>query len=120
MPESAVMAIHDAQIAEHGGLNGVRDLTVIQSALARPINLWNYESPDAAALAAAYAFGLAKNHGFIDGNKRVAFVVADTFLDMNGYEFLPEEKEIVRVMLAVAAGEMSEDALAAWFRLGPK
>ena len=115
------MAIHDHQLAEHGGPRGIRDLSVIQSALARPINLWNYdespERPDVATLAAAYAYGLARNHGFIDGNKRVAFVVAAAFLDMNGHELdTDDEKEIVRVMLAVAAGEMSEAELGEWFR----
>jgi death on curing protein len=116
IPESAVMAIHEAQIAEHGGLNGTRDRGVIQSAIARPANIWHYESQDIAVLAAAYAYGLSKNHGFIDGNKRVAFVVAKTFLILNGYDLDADDAEIVRVMLAVADGTIAETALAEWIR----
>ncbi len=108
------MAIHEAQIAEHGGLNGTRDRGIIQSAIARPANIWHYESQDIAFLAAAYAYGLSKNHGFIDGNKRVAFVVAKTFLILNGYDLDADDAEIVRVMLAVADGTMPETALAEW------
>lgn len=116
VPARAVLAMHDQQIAEHGGLSGVRDLTIIQSALARPQNLLAYGSPDAADLAAAYAYGLARNHGFIDGNKRIGFLVAVTFLDVNGYEFVGPEEEVIRTMLAVASGEMTEVSLAEWFR----
>ncbi len=116
IPEKAVLAIHDQQISEHGGLSGVRDLAVIQSALARPQNLLAYGSPDAADLAAAYAYGLTRNHGFIDGNKRIGFLVAVTFLDVNGYDFVAGEADVVRMMLAVASGEMTEAALAEWFR----
>lgn len=116
VPEKAVLAMHDQQISEHGGLSGVRELTLVQSALARPQNLLAYGSPDAAELAAAYAYGLERSHGFIDGNKRIGFLVAVTFLDVNGYDFVDSEEEVVRTMLAVASGEMSEDALAEWFR----
>jgi len=116
VPEKAVMAMHDEQIAEHGGLSGGRDLTVIQSALARPVNLLAYGSPDAADLAAAYAYGLTRNHGFIDGNKRIGFLVAVTFLDVNGYEFVAGEEDVVRTMVSVASGEMTEASLAEWFR----
>jgi death-on-curing protein len=116
IPESAVLAIHDQQIATHGGLNGTRDRGVIQSALARPAHIWHYESQDIAVLAAAYAYGLSKNHGFNDGNKRVAFVVAKTFLILNGHDLDADDAEIVRVMLAVADGTMAEAALAEWIR----
>jgi death-on-curing protein len=111
-----VLAIHDQQIATHGGLNGTRDRGVIQSALARPAHIWHYESQDIAVLAAAYAYGLSKNHGFNDGNKRVAFVVAKTFLILNGHDLDADDAEIVRVMLAVADGTMAEAALAEWIR----
>ena len=116
VPESVVMAIHDQQIAEHGGRDGVRDAAVIHSALARPQNLLAYGNPDLAALAAAYAFGLSRNHGFVDGNKRVAFVVAETFLNLNGVNLTATDEEVVTTMLAVAAGKMTEEALAEWFR----
>jgi death-on-curing protein len=115
--EQVVLAIHDAQIAEHGGGVGVRDLSLVQSALGRPQNLAAYGSPDAADLAAAYAFGIARNHGFVDGNKRTAFVVAVVFLLDHGYELTASDAEAVTVMLAVASGEMDEGALAVWLRL---
>ncbi|HEV2134119.1 MAG TPA: type II toxin-antitoxin system death-on-curing family toxin [Terracidiphilus sp.] len=116
IPIDAVLAIHDEQISEHGGIRGVRDLAVIDSALARPRNLVAYGKPDAAALAAAYAFGLCKNHGFLDGNKRTAYVVAETFLDLNGYAMGASDEEVVSTMLAVASGVMPEAELAKWFR----
>lgn len=116
VPIEAVLAIHDEQISEHGGIRGVRDLAVIDSALARPRNLVAYGKPDAAALAAAYAFGLCKNHGFLDGNKRTAYVVAETFLDLNGYAVEASDEEVVSTMLAVASGVMAEAQLAKWFR----
>ena len=94
----------------------MRDAALIDSALARPRNLIVYGKPDAAALAAAYAFGLCKNHGFIDGNKRTAYVVAETFLDLNGYAMAASDEEVVSAMLAVASGVMPETRLAKWFR----
>jgi death-on-curing protein len=112
----AVLAIHDEQVAEHGGIRGVRDLAVIESALARPLNLVAYGDPDAASLAAAYAFGLCSNHGFLDGNKRTAYVVAETFLDLNGYTMEASDEAVVNSMMAVASGVMSEETLANWFR----
>jgi death on curing protein len=112
----AVLAIHDEQIAEHGGMRGVRDLAVIDSALARPRNLAAYGKPDAAALAAAYAFGLCNNHGFLDGNKRTAYVVAETFLDLNGYAVDATDEAVVTTMLAVASGAASEEQLVQWFQ----
>ena len=116
VPLEAVLAIHDEQISEHGGIGGVRDLTMVDSALARPRNLVVYGKPDAAALSAAYAFGLCNNHGFLDGNKRTAYVVADAFLDLNGYAMEVSDDEVVNTMLAVASGVMLEDQLANWFR----
>lgn len=112
----AVLAIHDEQVAEHGGIRGVRDLTVVDSALARPRNLMAYGNPDAASLAASYAFGLCSNHGFLDGNKRTAYVIAETFLDLNGYAMAASDQAVVNTMMAVASGVMSEEQLANWFR----
>jgi death-on-curing protein len=113
---SVVYAIHDQQLADHGGGDGVRDKGGIESALARPQNASFYREPDAADLAAAYAFGLARNHGFVDGNKRTAWVVARLFLADNGYELKFDQFEAIRAMEGVAAGEVSEEALAEWFR----
>jgi death-on-curing protein len=109
-------AVHDRQIAEHGGLDGVRDASAIQSALARPQNLVAYSNPDAADLAAAYAFGLVKNNGFADGNKRTAWVIARLFLADNGHRLKFEKHEAVRLVEAVAGGTCSEKELADWFR----
>ncbi len=116
IPLDAVLAIHDEQIAEHGGIGGVRDLAVVDSAVARPRNLLAFGNPDAAALAAAYAFGLCSNHGFLDGNKRTAYVVAEAFLDLNGYAMDAPDEAVVHTMMAVAAGVMREEDLAKWFR----
>ena len=109
-------AIHDRQLAEHGGPDGVRDPGAVESALARPRNLAAYGTPDAADLAAAYAFGLARNHGFVDGNKRTAWVVARLFLADNGYRLRFDPVEAVKTVEALAAGSLSESQLAAWFR----
>lgn len=111
------LAVHDEQIAEHGGLAGIRDMTLVESALARPKHLAVYDKPDAAALAAAYAYGVARNHGFVDGNKRTAFVVAVLFLLDNGFALTASDAEAVRIMLATASGNITEIELAAWFRL---
>jgi death-on-curing protein len=111
-----VLAVHDRQLAEHGGLDGVRDAGAIESALARPRNLVAYSDPDAADLAAAYAFGLAKNHGFADGNKRTAWVVARLFLADNGHRLNFDKPEAVKIVEAVAGGTCSEKELADWFR----
>lgn len=110
-------AIHDKQIAQHGGLTGVRDAGLIESALAHPKNLGHYGHPDAAALAAAYAFQIARNHGFNDGNKRTAWVAARLFLLDNGYTLKFDGFEAVRVMESVAANSITEEDLAEWFRL---
>ena len=110
-------AIHQAQLAEHGGLAGVRDDGLLESALARPRHKFVYATkPDFGALAAAYAFGLARNHGFVDGNKRVAFMAAYVFLGLNGQEIEATEPEVVTAMEGVAAGRISEASLAAWIR----
>ena len=112
----AIVAIHDEQLAEHGGAAGTRDQGLLASALARPINLAAYEKPDAAALAASYAVGLAKNHPFVDGNKRTAFVALELFLALNGFELDASDVDCVLTMLAVASGEMDETMLADWIR----
>jgi len=111
-----IHAIHDRQLAEHGGMQGMRDVGAVESALARPQNLAAYGQPDAAALAAAYAFGLARNHGFADGNKRTAWVAARLFLADHAQKLRFDKADAVRVMETVAAGQMSEDELALWFR----
>jgi len=109
-------AAHLEQIAEHGGGEGVRDAGLLASAMARPRNLADYGEPDAASLAAAYAFGIARNHPFVDGNKRTAAVVAETFLNLNGFVLTATDAELVVATLALAAGELSEEELADWFR----
>lgn len=116
VPLDAVLAIHDEQIAEHGGIRGVRDLAAVDSVLTRPRNLLAYGKSDAAALAAAYAFGLCNNHGFLDGKKHTAYVVAESFLDLNEYGMDAPDEAVVSTMLAVASGVMPEGQLAQWFR----
>ena len=114
-----VLAIHDRQIAEHGGLDGTRDAALVESALARPQNLAAYGEPDAADLAAAYANAIAKNHGFSGGNKRSAWVAARTFLMLNGVLLKPDRAESVEQMVRLAEGALDEAAFAAWLRLQP-
>ncbi len=106
---------HAEQLAEHGGAEGVRDHGALESAMARPMNLALYDEPSVAALAAAYAFGLASNHPFVDGNKRTAAVVSETFLLLNGYTMTASDAELVIAFLDLAAGEFSEVEMAAWF-----
>ncbi|WP_306088836.1 type II toxin-antitoxin system death-on-curing family toxin [Qipengyuania flava] len=110
------LAAHAEQLAEHGGGDGIRDAGMIDSAMARPQNLAQYGDPDAAALAAAYAYGIARNHPFTDGNKRTAAVVSETFLMLNGYALGATDAELVVAFVALAAGELGEDELADWFR----
>ena len=110
------LAAHLEQLSEHGGGEGVRDERLLDSALARPQNLLAYGTADAAALAAAYAFGIARNHPFVDGNKRTAVVVSETFLALNGYALGATDAELVVAFLALAAGDLSEAELADWFR----
>ena len=111
-----VQAVHEYQLAEHGGLDGVRDAGLIESALARPQNLAAYGDPDAADLAAAYAYGLAKNHGFADGNKRTAWVVARLFLADNGHILRFDGTDAIKMVELLAAGMIDQPAVAAWFR----
>jgi len=110
------LAAHDEQLAEHGGASGMRDRAMLESALARPLNLIAYGEPDVADLAAAYAYGIARNHPFVDGNKRTALVVSETFLLINGYELTASNAEVVVAFVALAAGELDVPVLADWFR----
>jgi death-on-curing protein len=112
----ALLLLHDESLAEHGGATGVRDRGLFESALARPLNLALYGQPDAFDLAASYAHGLAKNHPFVDGNKRCAFLAAGLFLALNGQRLSASQVEATVTMLALAAGEMDEAAYAAWLR----
>ena len=112
-----ILAIHDEQLAEHGGREGLRDANGMDAALARPQQLAQYGRPDLASIAAAYGYGLARNHPFSDGNKRVAFVTMAVFLGLNGSEIDAPEAEVVTVMLDLAAGELTEEQLADWLRL---
>lgn len=114
--ESLVLTIHGEQLAEHGGAEGLRDRGLLESALARPLNRAAYGEPDAAELAAAYGFGVARNPPFVDGNKRAAFVLTELFLVLNGYELVAEDADCLVAMLAVAAGDMDEAAFAGWIR----
>jgi len=111
-----LLAVHDEQLVEHGGAVGLRDAGLFDSALARPLNLAAYAEPDVADLAAAYGVGLAKNHPFVDGNKRTAFVAMELFLVLNGYKLLATDADCVLTMLAVAGGDLDEAAFAAWIR----
>ena len=110
------LAVHDRQLAEHGGPTGVRDQGMLESALARPLNQWTYGEDDLCALAAAYAYGIARNHPFADGNKRTAWVFARLFLMLNGQTLSFTPRMAIDVVLALAAGELGEDELADWFR----
>ena len=113
---SVFIAIHDQQLAEHGGSTGIRDAGLLDSALARPQNLAAYGDPDFADLAAAYGYGIASNHPFIDGNKRTAFVAVELFLELNDHTLTADDADCVLTMLALAAGELEEAAFAAWIR----
>jgi death on curing protein len=110
------LAIHDRQLAEHGGAVGVRDMALLDSALARPINRWNYGDDNPADLAASYAFGVARNHPFIDGNKRTAWVLARLFLAINDQKLSFDKVNATQIMIALAAGELTEAEMAHWFR----
>lgn len=116
LDRAVLIAAHGEQLAEHGGASGMREENLFDSAIARPLNPAAYGNPDAAGLAAAYGVGLAKNHPFIDGNKRTAFVAVETFLLLNGHELNATDAECVLTMLAVASGDMDEAAFADWLR----
>jgi death-on-curing protein len=110
------IVIHSRQLRRFGGAPGLRDEGLLQSALERPINKWQYERAELPELAAAYAFGLAKNHAFVDGNKRIAFMTMVVFLRKNGVWFAPEQAQATAIIMALAAGEVSEQSLARWIR----
>jgi death-on-curing protein len=110
------IAAHAEQIAEHGGGEGIREAGLLDCAMARPQNLALYGDPDVSELAASYAFGIARNHPFVDGNKRTAAVVSETFLLLNGHVLTATDAELVITFVALAAGELSEEELTAWFR----
>jgi death-on-curing protein len=114
--ETSVLAIHDEQLQQHGGLAGVRDLGLLKSALARPEQLEAYGSPDVFDLAAAYAHGMVRNHPFADGNKRTAFVLAETFLVLHEITLLATDEQCYLSMIQLATGEIEQDTFAAWLR----
>ena len=114
VPARAVYIIHDRQIARHGGASGLRDEGLLQGALQRPINKWQYENSDTFGCAAAYAFSIAKAHAFVDGNKRTAFVTSVTFLRLNGWHFVTEPAEGVTFMEDLASGAVSEESFRNW------
>jgi death-on-curing protein len=111
-----IIAVHDEQLAIHGGASGLRDEGMLESALDRPRNKSSYESADLPELAAAYAFGNARNHPFVDGNKRTSLLALYTFLGVNGVDFLVPEAEAAAIILSLAAGEVSEASLTRWIR----
>jgi death-on-curing protein len=117
VPRLVVEAVHVDQVREHGGLIGLRDENALESALARARQRWTYEpEADLSRLAADYANGICRNHPFRDGNKRVAFVAAVTFLELNGWDFTAPDQEVVENMLALASGTITDEELADWFR----
>jgi death-on-curing protein len=113
----AALALHDEQLAEHGGSGGIRDESLLDSALAKPLNVFAYApDPDLFRLAASYAFGIARNHAFVDGNKRTALVVSVLFLNRNGREIEASKEEVYATYLSLADGSLSEEEMGAWFR----
>ena len=114
--KQALLLLHDESLAEHGGAAGIRDEGLLESALGRPLNLDAYGTPDFADLAASYAIGLAKNHAFVDGNKRTAFLATGVFLHLNGYRLSVSQVDATLTMLAVASGELDEAGFSAWLR----
>jgi death-on-curing protein len=114
---ATVLIGHAESLSAHGGASGIRDAGLLDSALARPLNLHAYDpDADAAALAAAYAFGIIRNHPFVDGNKRTAFLTAALFLELNGFRFVASEADVIIRTLALAASEIGEAEFAAWLR----
>ncbi len=112
--KQVVQSFHDQQLAEHGGAQGIRDETMLDSALNKPIQMWNYGQPSIPELAAAYAFSIAKNHPYVDGNKRTAAIACEVFLLLNGYEFTVDETVKYPHYLALASGEHSQDSFTEW------
>lgn len=113
---SVIDAMHDAQLVEHGGAPGIRDVGLLESALARPRNLYAYGETDPITLAAAYAFGISRNHPFVDGNKRTAFLAAYVFLRINGFRLMADEISATAFAMAIASGDATEDQFADWLR----
>jgi death-on-curing protein len=111
-----IVAIHDEQLAIHGGLAGMRDSGLLESAMNRPRNKWAYENAELPELAAAYGYGIAKNHPFADGNKRTSLLAIYTFLGINGIDFVVAEADAAAMIFALAAGEVSEDSLTRWIK----
>jgi death-on-curing protein len=111
-----IVAIHDEQLTLHGGSEGLRDRALLESALDRPRNKWAYEQAEFPELAAAYGYGIARNHPFVDGNKRTALLAIYTFLGVNEFDFVVPEADAAAIILSLAAGEVSEDSLARWIR----
>lgn len=118
--ENAILAAHDAQISEHGGLRGIRDSGLLQSALAHPQNMFHYDEASLFEIAAAYAARIAKNHPFLDGNKRTAYIAARLFLRLNGFDLTATREEKVGTILRLAAGELSESDLVRWIEVNSK
>ena len=118
VPLAAILAIHDRQIARHGGASGMRDLNLLEAGCARPLNQAAYGTPSLPTLAAAYAYGITKAHAFVDGNKRTAFVTALTFLRLNGMGFRPDPVQGVRMMEGLASNNVTEAAFSAWLQDG--
>lgn len=116
LDKKLLLLLHDESLSEHGGMSGMRDEGLLDSALARPQNLTAYEKADVAALAASYCFGIAKNHPFVDGNKRTAFLAAGLFLLLNGAKLTASQTDATHAVLGVASGEISEAQFAAWIR----
>ena len=116
LSRQTILAIHDEQLAEHGGAVGVRDEGLLESALARPLNRASCGDPDMAELAALYAIAIARNHPFVDGNKRTAYVTLESFLELNGCEFPVSDRDAVIATLALASSAMSDDEFTAWVR----
>jgi death-on-curing protein len=116
LSRQTILAVHDEQLAEHGGAVGVRDEGLLESALARPLNRASYGDPDMAELAALYAIAIARNHPFVDGNKRTAYVALESFLELNGCEFPVSDRNAVIATLGLASSAMSDDEFTAWVR----
>lgn len=114
--EAVVLALHEEHLAEHGGATGLRERGLLQSALTRPLHLAAYENSDLAALAAAYTYGVARNHPFLDGNKRTAFTVMELFLNLNGLELTADDSSCVAIMRKLAQGTLTENRLTDWLR----